>query len=320
MEHVANWPFEKRLEESIRRALPKLGPEVQSQIRKILTPEALAVVAAVLVAWVASHAFGIGEIIDVIIVALGVFAIGLAIFEGLDHLYEFAASAYRARSIQNLDQAADHFAKAVTFLGIQAVLAVLFRGAPKSYRGGPARTPGPRTARGATYRPKLQWRKYVPGEGNLRAGSGWTTTAGDIVVSSRGSAKTRQLVLFHEKIHQLLTPKLYPLRNFRIRNRTKSYTQSSLSRYMEEALAEVVAQLRVKGVREFLTGIRFPVHRGYVFLLRRGDSEGLYGGAGVVTEIAGLLVGGLEIAGLRFDIYLKEHNETLEGDRMPEGE
>lgn len=112
MEHVASWPFEKRLEESIRRALPKLGPEVQSQIRKILTPEALAVVAAVLVAWIASHAFGVGEIIDIIIVALGALAIGIAVFEGLDHLYEFAANAYRAKSIHNLDQAADHFAKA----------------------------------------------------------------------------------------------------------------------------------------------------------------------------------------------------------------
>lgn len=168
--------------------------------------------------------------------------------------------------------------------------------------------------------PKLQWRKYVPGEGKLKAGDGWTTTAGDIVVSSRGSAKTRQLVLFHEKIHQFLTPKLYPLRNFRIRNRTKSYMQSSLSRYLEEALAEVVAQLRVHGVREFLTGIRFPVNKGYVFLLRHGDSQGVYGGAGLVTEISGLLVGGLEIAGLRFDIYLNEHNETQQGDHRPEGE
>lgn len=320
MEHVASWPFEKRLEESIRRALPKLGPEVQSQIHKILSPESLAIIATVLVAWVASHAFGIGEIIDIIIVALGVLAIGLAVFEGLDHLYEFAVITYRAKSIHNLDQAAHHFAKAVSILGIQAVLAVLFRGSPKSYRGAPVKTPGPRTARGATYRPKLQWRKYVPGEGNLRAGNGWTTTAGDILISSRGSAKTRQLVLFHEKIHQLLTPKLYPLRNFRIRNRTKSYTQSSLSRYLEEALAEVIAQLRVHGVREFLTGIRFPVKEGYVFLLRRGDSMGVYGGSGIVTEISGLLVGGVEIAGLRFDIYLNERNETLQGERGPQGE
>jgi hypothetical protein len=115
MENIASWPFERRLEESIRRALPRLGPEVQSQIHKILSPEALAIVATVLVAWVASHAIGVGEIIDIIIVVLGVFAIGLAVFEGLDHLYDFAATAYRAKSIQNLDQAADHFARLFPF-------------------------------------------------------------------------------------------------------------------------------------------------------------------------------------------------------------
>lgn len=320
MDHVANWPFEKRLEESIRRAMPRLGPEVQAQLRAILSPEALAIIAAVLIAWVVSHAFGVGEIIDIIIVGLGVFAIGLAVFDGLDHLYDFAAGAYKARSIQHLDQAADHFAKAVSILGIQAVLAVLFRGAPKSYRGKPVKASGPKTKFGATYRPKLQWRKYVPGEGKLPAGNGWTTTTGDIVVSSRGSAKTRQLVLFHEKVHQILTPKLYPLRKFRIRNRTKSYSESSLSRYLEEALAETVAQVRVKGVREFMTGIRFPVQEGYVFILRRGDSSGFFGGAGVVTEISGLLVGGLEIAGIHLDIYIKERKETLQGDRTIEGD
>lgn len=29
-----------------------------------------------------------------------------------------------------------------------------------------------------------------------------------------GSAETRRLVMFHEMIHQTLTPKLYPLRNY----------------------------------------------------------------------------------------------------------
>jgi hypothetical protein len=32
-----------------------------------------------------------------------------------------------------------------------------------------------------------------------------------------------------------------------------------------------------------------------------------------------LLVGGLEIAGLRFDIYLNERTETLQNERLPQG-
>ncbi len=102
-------------------------------------------------AWVASHAFGVGEIIDVIILAVGVFAIGMAIFSGLDYLYESVAGTYNATTESELDKAADNMAKAISILGIQAVLAVIFRGAPRVNKGArielgspPPRAPGPR--------------------------------------------------------------------------------------------------------------------------------------------------------------------------------
>lgn len=71
--------------------MPKVGTEARAQLQGILNPTTLGIIAAVLVAWVVSHAIGIGAIIDIIIVAVGVFSVGFAVFTGLDHLYDFAS-------------------------------------------------------------------------------------------------------------------------------------------------------------------------------------------------------------------------------------
>jgi hypothetical protein len=142
-ESVASWTFEKRLENTFTRTLPKLGPEAREQLAAIINPTSLAIVAGVLVAWVVSHLIGIGEIVDIIILVVGVFAIGFAVFTGLDHLYSFAKGAYYATSENDLEVASKHLAEAITILGIQAVLAVLFRGKPNVKKGGPINV-GPR--------------------------------------------------------------------------------------------------------------------------------------------------------------------------------
>lgn len=295
--NVANWTFDQKLLETLRRAKPKILPEAWQQIEAILTPEAIAIVAAVLVAWVVSHAFGVGAAIDIIIAVVGVVAIGLAVFAGLDHLYEFAVGAYTARTPADLDAAAEHFAEAVAILGIQAVLAVLFRGAPRTFTGAKVRVgPAPPRTPGLSYRPTV-------GYTGIRAGQGSTSAWGDIVVSSRGTATDRALVLLHEKVHRFLTPKLYLLRNFRVQQRMDSYFKSSLSRYLEEALCETVAQVGVLGMRNFFTGIRFPVSNGYVHLVWRGGYSPAMQGKGVLTEGAGLIAAGLLAHGLLFDAW-----------------
>ena len=49
-----------------------------------------------------------------------------------------------------------------------------------------------------------------------------------------------------------------------------AYTRSALLRYLEEALAEGCAQLRVNGLARALAAYRFPLQRGYVTLARLG--------------------------------------------------
>ncbi|MCG5054494.1 MAG: hypothetical protein KA712_16135 [Myxococcales bacterium] len=298
--HIPSWSYEQRLSESIRQALPKVGPKAAEQLRGLLTPEAIAIVAGVLVAWIVSHAFGIGEIIDIILLVVGVLSVGWAIFSGIEHLYEFASLSYRAVSQHDLVKAGDHLARAVSILGVQAVLAVLFRGAraPKVNRG---------SLRGASTGPRSQGIRYKPTitkDPSLPAGNGWTTKWGDIVVSTRGTGTEKALVLPHEKVHQFLTPKLLLFRNYRVNDTSSTYLQSSLWRYIEEALAETIAQVGAIGFRNFFTGLRFPVANGYVYLKAGGGFDAAFKGHGVLRELGSLVHTGVisEIAyELRFE-------------------
>ena len=45
-----------------------------------------------------------------------------------------------------------------------------------------------------------------------------------------------------------------------------AYSRSALMTYLEEALAETVAQLRVNGLQGLMTGIKFPIANGYISL------------------------------------------------------
>lgn len=247
------WSFENKLEQVLKLTLPKLGPEAQYALGAIITPESLKTIAAVLVAWVLSHVFGIGEAIDIILAVVGLAAIGLSVFSGLDHLYEFAGRTYKANTEQELDIAAEHLAKAIAILGITAVLAVLFRGRPTTGRGGKINVgpPPPRT-------PGVRYKPTITRTASKAAGEGATSFWGDITISTLGSANDQKIVLLHERVHQFLAPKLYPLRSFRVENRAGSYFRSSLWRYLEEALAETVGQVGRAEYEVFLLGYAFP--------------------------------------------------------------
>lgn len=303
MEVVSSWSFERRLEVTFDRTLPKLGPEVRAQLEAVVNPTSLAIIAGVLVAWLVSHAFGIGEIIDIIILVVGIASIGFAIFTGLDYLYDFASGVYHAKTANDLDKASDDFAKAISILGIQAVLAILFRGArtPRISRGGRIKLGNaPRT-------PGIRFKPSVRRDPKLAAGQGSTSFWGNITVSTKGSANDQAVVLLHERVHQLLAPKIYVLRQYRASNRASSYMRSSLWRYIEEALAETVAQVGVHGVRHFFTGIRFPIQNGYMFLTKGGGYSPLFTGSGAIPEAASLLYNGT-VSGIAFELRFQPDN------------
>lgn len=146
--------------------------------------------------------------------------------------------------------------------------------------------------------------RYKPGitkDPSRPAGTGATSFWGDIVISTKGSAQDQALVLLHERVHQALAPRFYLLRDYRVSNRAGSYVRSSLWRYIEEAMAETVAQVGVRGVTEFLEGVRFPVANGYVYLTRTGGYNPQLAGSGVFPEAAALLHQGV-VAGIALEV------------------
>ena len=54
--------FSQRLGKTIERTLPKVGPEARAQLAALVQPQALAIMAVILAAWVGSHAVGLGEL------------------------------------------------------------------------------------------------------------------------------------------------------------------------------------------------------------------------------------------------------------------
>lgn len=112
----------------------------------------------------------------------------------------------------------------------------------------------------------------------------------------------RRLLALHEAVHRALTPKLNVLRHVRVEGRAKSYDRSSLSMYLEEALAESFAQVSVNGARGLFTGVTFPVRYGYVSLFTKyAVQDGVV--MPVVPEIAGLFLGSVNARGWIWDMH-----------------
>jgi hypothetical protein len=137
-------------------------------LKELVTPQALAVAGGFFVAWLVSHAVGIGFVVDAIFLGVGVLAVGVAVFSGIDELIRFGTVAIGARSNQDMDRAATHFATAVSILGVQAIIALFLRRAPQTFRGGRVPVGSPPANAGFVLKPGLRGvRTLSPGAGEL---------------------------------------------------------------------------------------------------------------------------------------------------------
>jgi hypothetical protein len=102
------------------------------------------------------------------------------------------------------------------------------------------------------------------------------------------------LSLLHEKVHQFLTPKLQIFRGFRLKLSKEGYRNSFVLRYLEEALAETSAQLRLNGLgKQFiLKGLRFPFDARYEITV-----------AALKTEVKGILIGPITVGSMIYNVY-----------------
>lgn len=117
--------------------------------------------------------------------------------------------------------------------------------------------------------PGRMYKPTVADDASLAAGQGWTDKYGNVGLSPHGTPTDRALVAAHEAVHSYLSPKaMNGLRELRADIGMNAYARSGLCKYLEEALAETYAQVKVNGVRALPDGLAFPIRNGYVSLGR----------------------------------------------------
>lgn len=253
-----------KIGEAIRLSLPHIPAEAQATVRSLLHPHSLAIVAGTLAVWAGSHAFGVGEIVDVVLLGIGVATFGFAVFEGASELCSFVTGAQNAQSEADLEKAGQHFARAVTLLGISTLQAVLLRGQGKVVS---ARSWPPKIY-------SLPNLGFSPIPGNQltlfrvarlpRNRLGMTNPYGEIVIARNQTITEQRITLLHELVHRYFSPRMGPFRQLRAEINMSAYERSALLCYLGEALAEGYAQLRVNGLMSALEAIYFPLKAGYV--------------------------------------------------------
>lgn len=126
-----------KLKRAVERALPKLPGQVREKIEAMLTPEALAILAAIAAVWGASHWFGVGEVVDVILIGWGVWTLGAEAVDVAKDLYQFVTIATSAQTDKDIDRAAGHFARAIAIIGVDGLAAILAHRAFKTFKETP---------------------------------------------------------------------------------------------------------------------------------------------------------------------------------------
>lgn len=267
----------EKISQAMLGAGSKIPGEAGAALKSMLTPQNLSIMAGVVALWVGSHAFGIGAIIDIILLSVGAAALGWSVFEGAEELYKFATTATSASSEQDLDLASEHFAKAVTILGLSAIQAMLLKGQVKpmaaKIRSGPMsfkpqprimlpQPPAANSGLELSRPPQISGTNRTLGRtdafGRIRISRFHPQTAAPIPIS-----KQKEL-LYHELVHRYFSPKTGPLRKLRAEFRISGYQRIAFLRYLEETLAQGYAMLRMHGLQKGLAAYRFPIEHGYV--------------------------------------------------------
>lgn len=275
---VHGWSVVDRVGSAIRRSFLRMPGDTAAKLSLLLEPSTLAIVAGTLLLWAGSHLIGVGEAVDILMMVSGLLFIGWDAIQAVKHLIEFARRSVGADTEADLDSAGDHLAQAVAIIGVDVVLAFLTHRSVKAWK--------------ERYRPTItEEPTWVPGKGE-------TNADGDIRYSTAGTDADRALALYHEKVHSFLTPKLQAFRTYRVNQRMNGYEKSQLLKYLEEALAESYAQLRVNGIKGLPAGIKFPVANGSYKLTVSGIlKEGAIAG--------GIFVGSITVGGLVMYVYLE---------------
>ena len=152
-ETVVDWPLSRRFEEVLRLSPNHMVPELAVQFRALLAPENLGIIAGTLAVWAVAHAFGAGEAVDAVLLALGVIFIGVGVFTAGEDIGECLMITLHAEKPQDLDKAADYLAQAIAILGVVAFFSLVAKVGAKFGRAAGA---AEKEAAGAAAKPELR--------------------------------------------------------------------------------------------------------------------------------------------------------------------
>ena len=277
---------QQKLGEAFDGAMPLVGPDARTILVQMVQPASLVIMAVTLVAWAASHAFGVGELIDAILLVIGAFTIGMSALEAARDIHDFVVGAMSARNSLDIEDASEHLAKAIALIGVTIVQAVLTHGQAKvaiargrapQFRGvvgGMPEMPPPGN------KLLLQRPRSLPGGrlgetdpygriklARFKPGSTRDSKTGNIIMQGRQEAvsfEQRRVILYHELFHRYVFPRTGPLRHLRAHVNMTTYQQSALLRYLSEAMAQGYGLFKEYGFIDRKAVFRFPLDGGYM--------------------------------------------------------
>ena len=286
MGDVLNMRSEARLEAVIRKATRLLPGDLGHHLLALVSPESLAIMAGVIAIWAASHFAGVGEIADVALLIGGWLTIGSGAVAGCKKLLSFALTTRSARTEADLDRAARDLADAVTILGVDVALGLLFRGRPRgtfahSYKGPlpPMRQTLPVMPRAGPMRryefQVIYTRALTPDKGGTnrlnvaRIGRNFLPGSGSFPDAVNAVRKTTH----HEEVHLWLNRTFSMFGRPAYYMRHGAYKRSYMLRYLEEAVAEARAQRLVPRRANEPVWYRLPFDQNYEVTLRQMGQE-----------------------------------------------
>ncbi len=127
--NVATMSLDDRFREVLRRTAPLLPGEIQEEFQAMLSPTALLIMAGTLAVWAGSHYFGVGFVVDALMLAGGAIFLGYQVISaGMDFCNAISLTA-SAKTSQDLDAAAALLANFVATVGVAVFSALLMKGA-----------------------------------------------------------------------------------------------------------------------------------------------------------------------------------------------
>lgn len=303
---VFNTGFDARLEAVFRKAARLLPGDLGHHLLALVSPESLAIMAGVIAIWAASHFAGVGEIADVALLIGGWLTIGASAIAGCRKLLSFASATRSARTEADLDRAAGDLADAITILGVDVALGLLFRGRPKgifshSYKGPlppmrQAMRVMPRAGPMSRYEFQVSYTRGLEiGKGGTnpltnvaRIGRDWLPGSGSLSASVRGVRQAAH----HEVVHLWLNRTFSMFGRPTLYTRLGAYKRSFMLRYLEEAVAEARSQRHVPRRANEPEWYRFPFNPTYEVTLRQ-----------IGQEATGIFLGPVVVGGSTYHAY-----------------